>query len=55
MEVRVTAIIVIVVMIALIVGVDVSFLRHHFLARLIANVGIVLVFAALYVTLLRRR
>ncbi len=33
-------------LIAVIVGVDILFFRHHFTARLIANVGIVLVFAA---------
>ncbi|HEV7159324.1 MAG TPA: hypothetical protein VGN38_13270 [Caulobacteraceae bacterium] len=36
------------VMIAVIVGVDVAFFRHHIWARLLANVGIVLVFAAVY-------
>ena len=36
------------VMIAVIVGVDVALFRHHFWARLLANVGIVLVFAAFY-------
>ncbi len=35
-------------LVALVVGVDVLFFRHHFWARLIANVGIVLVFAAFY-------
>ena len=34
------------VMIALIVGVDLLFFRHHFWERLMVNVGIVLVFAA---------
>ncbi len=32
-------------LVAVVVGVDVLFFRHHFLERLIANVGIVLVFA----------
>lgn len=41
-------------MIGLIVGVDVLFFRHHFWARLLANVGIVLVFAAFYLRFLRR-
>jgi len=43
------------VLIAVVVGVDVLFLRHHFWARLIANVGIVLVFGAVYVRFLKRR
>jgi len=33
-------------LVAVVVGVDVLFFRHHFWQRLIANVGIVLVFAA---------
>lgn len=33
-------------MIAVVVSVDIFFFRHHFTGRLIANVGIVLVFAA---------
>ena len=36
----------IVAMVALIVAVDVSFFRSHFWERLVANIGIVLVFAA---------
>ena len=35
-------------MVAVIVGVDVMFFRNRFLERLIANIGIVLVFAAFY-------
>jgi len=38
----------ILVMIAIIIGVDSLIFRHHFLERLIANIGIVLVFVALY-------
>lgn len=40
-------------MIAIVVGVDLAFFRHHFWPRLIANIGIVLVFAFLYVRFLR--
>lgn len=36
------------VMAAVIVGVDVAFLRNHAWERLAANVGLVLVFALLY-------
>ena len=39
---------------AVIVGVDVLFFRHQFWARLIANVGIVVVFAACYFWFLKR-
>jgi hypothetical protein len=35
-------------MIAVIVGVDILFFRGHFWERLIANIGIVLVFLAFY-------
>jgi hypothetical protein len=41
-------------MVALIVGVDILFFRHHFWERLIVNVGIVLVFGAFYWRFLRR-
>jgi hypothetical protein len=41
-------------MILLIVGSDILFLRHHFTARLIANVCIVAVFAAVYFVFLRK-
>lgn len=40
-------------MVALIVGVDVLFFREHFWERLMANVGIVLVFAAFALRFLR--
>ena len=35
-------------LVVIVVGADVSFFRHQFWARLLANVGIVLVFAAFY-------
>jgi hypothetical protein len=35
-------------MVALIVGVDIAFFRYRFWERLMANVGIVLIFAAFY-------
>lgn len=38
----------IVVMIAVIVSVDLMVLRHHFTARLIVNIGIVVVFVIVY-------
>ena len=42
-----------VVLIAVIVGIDVAFFRNRFWERLIANIGIVLVFAAFYMRFLR--
>ena len=41
-------------LIVVVVGVDILFLSHHTWARLITNVGIVLVFAALYFGFLKR-
>jgi hypothetical protein len=41
-------------LVAVVVGVDVLFFRNRFLARLMANVGIVLVFAAFYLRFLKR-
>ena len=35
-------------LIVVVVGVDVLIFRHHFWERLLANVGIVMVFAAFY-------
>jgi hypothetical protein len=42
------------VMVAVVVGADVLFFRNLFWARLIANVGIVLVFGAFYLRFLKR-
>lgn len=42
------------VMIAVIVGVDVLFLRHLFWQRLIVNIGIVLVFGLVYLGFQKR-
>ena len=45
---RVAAALYVPAMVAVVVGVDVLFFRHHFWDRLIVNVGVVLVFAAFY-------
>jgi predicted tellurium resistance membrane protein TerC len=45
----------VIAMVAVIVGVDVLFLRHHLLTRLISNVAIVVVFAAVYLLFVRRQ
>ncbi|HTV09677.1 MAG TPA: hypothetical protein VMD97_11590 [Candidatus Aquilonibacter sp.] len=42
-----------VVMVGLIVGVDVAFLRDRFWPRLIVNIAIVLAFGAIYMRFLR--
>lgn len=44
----------VVVMVTLIVGVDVAFLRERFLLRLVTNVCIVAAFAILYIALRKR-
>jgi hypothetical protein len=41
-------------MVAVVVGVDILFFKHHFWPRLAANLGIVLVFAAFYFRFLKR-
>jgi hypothetical protein len=41
-------------MVAVVVGVDVLFLRHHVWWRLASNIGIVLVFAVVYLRFLKR-
>ena len=45
----------VVAMVAVIVGVDVLFLRYRPWERLLVNIGIVLVFAACYWTFLKNR
>ena len=50
---QVILVIYVVAMAAIITGVDFAFLRDNFWARLIVNIGIVLVFLAVYVRFLR--
>ena len=40
-------------MVGSIVGLDVLFLREHFVARLLVNIGIVVVFSAFYFVFLK--
>lgn len=49
------AVLCVVAMIAVIVSVDVLFLRHHLWLRLLVNVGVVLAFVAIYLSLRTRR
>lgn len=51
---QVLAAVYVVVMVAIIVSVDILFLRHQFWARLASNIGIVAVFAACYFIFLKR-
>lgn len=39
-------------LVAIVVGADIVFFRHHFWARFIGNVGIVLIFVAFYLRFL---
>jgi ABC-type nickel/cobalt efflux system permease component RcnA len=48
------AVLYVLAMIAVVVGADILFFRHQFWLRLMANVGIVLVFAAFYLKFLKR-
>ena len=41
-------------LVAVVVSVDVLFFRHHFLERLLVNIGIVLIFGAVYLRFLKR-
>jgi len=51
---QVTVVLYVAAMIAVIVGVDVAFFRNRLWERLIANIGIVLLFAAFYLRFLGR-
>ena len=55
MGTRMVAVIYVIIMVALIVGLDVAVFRHHFLARLLANIGLVLLVAAFYLVYARHR
>jgi hypothetical protein len=54
MRIQVAVVLYAVAMAAIIVGVDLAFFRNRFWERLMANIGIVLVFAAFYMRFLRR-
>lgn len=51
---RATVALYVLVLVAVVVGVDVLFFRNRFWERLSVNVGIVLVFAAFYLRFLKR-
>jgi flagellar biosynthesis protein FlhB len=54
MSSRTTIVLYVILLIVVVVGVDVLFVRHHFLERLLLNVGIVLVFGAFYLRFVKR-
>jgi len=51
---QVALVLYVVMMVAIIVGVDLAFFRNRFWERLTVNIGIVLVFGAFYSRFLRR-
>jgi hypothetical protein len=51
---QITVVLYVAAMAAVIVGVDFAFFRNRFWERLMANLGIVLIFAAFYLRFLRR-
>jgi hypothetical protein len=53
--IRAASILYVLALVAVVVSVDVLFFRHHFVGRLIVNIGIVLVFAAIYLTFIKHR
>jgi hypothetical protein len=54
MSSRMTIVLYVLLLIAVVVAVDFLFFRHHFWERLTVNIGIVLVFAAFYFRFLKR-
>ena len=50
---NISVVLYIIVLIAVVVTVDVLFLKNRFWERLIVNIGVVLVFAAFYLRLLK--
>ncbi len=53
MTIRMSVVLYVVAMIAVVVAVDLLFFRHRIWERLIGNIGIVLVFAAFYLRFLK--
>ena len=53
MGTKVTVLIYVLVLVAVVVGVDILFFRHHFWERLLSNIGIVLIFTAFYMRFFR--
>jgi hypothetical protein len=51
---QVAVVLYVLALVAVVVGVDILFFRHHFWERLVVNVGIVLVFLAFGLRFLKR-
>ena len=52
--IQVAVVLYVLALIAIVVGVDILFFKHHFWERLIVNIGIVLVFLAFGLRFLKR-
>lgn len=53
MGIKAVAVLYLLALVVVVVGVDILFFRNHVLERLIANIGIVLVFVAFYFRFLK--
>jgi hypothetical protein len=53
MEKQVGVVLYVLALVVVVIAVDLLFFRHRFLERLLANIGIVLVFAAFYLRFLK--
>ncbi|MBU3064521.1 hypothetical protein KO481_23680 [Nocardia sp. NEAU-G5] len=53
MGTKATIVLYVLAMVVVVVGLDVLFFRQHFWARLMVNVGIVLIFGAFYLRFLK--
>lgn len=53
MDKNIAAILLVVLMVVLIIVLDIVLFRHHLLARLLSNVGLVLLFIAFYLRFIR--
>jgi hypothetical protein len=52
---RTSVVLYVLALVAVVVGLDLLFFRHRFWERLLVNVGVVLVFAAVYLRFLKNR
>lgn len=53
MGMRASVVLYVLALVVVVVAVDILFFRHHVVARLLVNIGIVLVFGAFYLAFLK--
>lgn len=51
---QIASVLYVLALVAVVVGVDILFFRHHFWERLLVNVGIVLIFGAFYLRFMKK-